>query len=406
MTQTHERRNVLLGISGSIAAYKAAELARLLVTRGYQVKVVMTKSALQFITPLTMEALTGNRVITDFWEGASVGGMDHLDISGWADVMLIAPATANVIAKLAAGLADDSLTAMALATHAPILVAPAMNVNMLQHPKTQENIATLKARGLRVIDSEEGLLACGVHGAGRLANPWEIYHEVRRATSTQDLKGKRVLISTGPTRESIDPVRFISNRSSGKMGVALAREAFRRGAQVTLVHGPVATKVPRVIECVPVMTAADMYKAIHDRAFSEKDPVDIVVMAAAVADFRVTNFSAAKLKRGRGLPELKLEFNSDILMELGNRRQGQSRPVLVGFSVEAGEEIQDLVDEARRKLQDKKVDLIVGNFAQDAFDLDTNRVWLVERGGKQSEVSTSFKSRVASKIFDSVVKLL
>ena len=400
-----EKRRVLLGVTGSIAAYKAAELARLFVSWGYEVRVIMSEAAQHFITTTTMEVITGQPVATDFWDDSETCGVGHIQLADWADVMVIAPATADTIAKMTIGCADSPLLAVALATKAPILVAPAMNVNMLEHPATQENMEILRERGVSFVDPEEGELACGWKGGGRLAHPWEIFYEVRRKLSVSDFAGRRVLITTGPTREYLDPVRFISNRSSGKMGVALAREAFRRGANVHLIHGQVPVRVPRPVRRTEAVSAIDMHREVMQAAFAETAAPDIVIMSAAVADYRPEKLSDEKLKKTAMGKTLGLTQNPDILADLGKRREEAGKgPVLVGFAVETGE-LEDLLAEARRKLSDKKADLIVGNFAQEAFDLDTNRAWLVDRHGKQEEIATSYKSRVANKILDAVIKL-
>lgn len=404
MSDLPEKRNVILGVTGSIAAYKAVEVARLLVSRGYQVRVVMTESAQEFIAPLTFESITGFPVVSGFWDRISAVEIEHVTLAQWADVVVIAPATANFIAKLVGGLADDPLAALYLSTRAPFLVAPAMNCNMLEHPKTRENIETLKQRGVHFVESEEGELACGSVGTGRLANSWEIYYNVRRLLTQGDFCGKRVLITTGPTHEPLDPVRFVTNRSSGKMGMALAQEAFVRGAEVTLIHGAVPVVVPRAVKCVPVLTAVEMLQAVLENSFSAHVLPDVIIMAAAVSDFRPKESSVEKIKKADASLELGLERNPDILHELGKRKADQSRPVLVGFSVETGE-IEDLLVELRRKLEAKQADLMVGNFAEDAFGLDTNRVWLMDRSGRYTEVATTFKSRVANMILDVVVKL-
>lgn len=405
MSEKHERRKVVLGITGSIAAYKAAELARILVSRGYKVRTVMSASAQKFITPTTMQAITGNPVITDFWDSTEVGEIDHIALADWADVIAIAPATANAIAKLANGLADSPLYAIALATKAPILVAPAMNTNMLAHPATIRNLDILRERGVEFAEPSEGELACGWHGSGRLAEPWQIFCDIERTVSTCDFKGKHVLITTGPTREPIDPVRFLSNRSSGKMGVALAREAYRRGAKVTIVHGPVSVKVPSAVELFPVLTAEEMRARVISRVYEEEDAPDIVIMASAVADYRPVERSEEKIKKSKDGFALELQKNPDILLELGSKKpDGQKRPLLVGFAVETGE-LDDLLDQVRSKLENKKSDLIIGNFAEDAFDLDTNRVWLIDRTGRQEEVATTYKSRVANRILDATLRI-
>lgn len=398
-----EKRRVLLGVCGSIAAYKSAELARLLVSRGYEVRVVMTPAATEFITPLTLQSVTGHPVTTTFWEESAQIG--HIQLADWADAMVIAPATAETIAKLVAGMADTPLLAMALATKAPLLVAPAMNVNMYEHPATQENLAVLRKRGVAFVEPEEGALACGWNGTGRLASPEEIFFHVRRVVSGHDFAGKRVLISTGPTREPIDPVRFLSNRSSGKMGMALAREAFRRGAEVTLVHGPAVVKVPNAVTCVPITTADEMFAEVMSRAFAEIDPPDIVIMAAAVADFKPAVAAPTKIKKGDAAPPpLELAATPDILLEIGQRRGEGRKPILVGFAVETGDQ-DELLGQVRDKLKRKNADMIVGNLAAEAFDLDTNRVWLIDRNGRQDEVATSFKGRVANRILDAVLRL-
>lgn len=402
MSDLTEKRNIVLGITGSIAAYKAAELARLLVSWGFTVKTVMTDSAQKFIGAHTLEAVTGNPVTTDFWKEAEEIG--HIALADWADAVVVAPATADVIAKYAYGFADTPLLATLLATRAPVLVAPAMNVNMFEHQQTQQNIATLRGRGVQFVDPEEGALACGWNGQGRLADPWEIFYDVRRILSTSDLAGKKVLISAGPTREPIDPVRYISNRSSGKMGIALAREAYRRGAAVTLVHGPIKPRVPSRVHLVPVLTAGEMHQAMIDQAFGQTVRPDIVIMTAAVADYRPADPAEQKVKKGAQTASIKLLPNIDILSDLGAKRGKENKPVLVGFSVETGE-IDELIHESLAKLKKKNADMIVGNFAEDAFDLDTNRVWIVEKSGKHDEVATTYKSRVANKIFDAVLKL-
>ncbi|MCB0335118.1 MAG: bifunctional phosphopantothenoylcysteine decarboxylase/phosphopantothenate--cysteine ligase CoaBC [Bdellovibrionales bacterium] len=405
MSEKNEKRKVLLGVTGSIAAYKAAELARIFVSRGYEVRVAMTRSAQEFISAMTMRAITSNDVMLDFWETEGRDGIEHIETADWADAIVIAPATADCIAKLAQGISDNPLLAACLASKAPLVVAPAMNVNMLEHPGTQQNLSVLRDRGVRIIDPEEGELACGWHGSGRLAAPWQIFYEVRRALSDQDLAGKQILISTGPTREAIDPVRFISNRSSGKMGVALAREAFRRGAEVTLVHGPCTIKVPTAVRCIPVTTAEEMRVALHQQTYEGAVHPDVVVMAAAVTDYRPSEVAAQKIKRDGQKPQLELVENIDILAELSGKRSSDCNPLFVGFAVETGEE-EDLLANVRSKIEKKKVDVIVGNFADDAFGSDTNRVWIVDRFGKQEEVAVTYKSRIANRILSVVSRLI
>ncbi|MBX7145355.1 MAG: bifunctional phosphopantothenoylcysteine decarboxylase/phosphopantothenate--cysteine ligase CoaBC [Oligoflexia bacterium] len=405
MSEKTEKRNVVLGITGSIAAYKAAELARLLVTRGFDVRCIMTECAQQFITSTTMQAVTGRAVATNFWEESEAAGIGHIQLADWAEALVVAPATADSIAKMAAGFADSPLLAVALATRAPIVVAPAMNVNMLTHPKTQENLEILRARGVHIVDPDEGALACGWNGAGRLAEPTEIFERVRNVLSAQDFAGRRIVITTGPTREALDPVRFISNRSSGKMGAALAREAYRRGAQVHLIHGPIHEQLPRAIKCQEVVSAEEMHRAVMATVASKSSMPDIVVMAAAVADYRPSEAAQEKIKKTEKSLNIKLVQNPDILHELGQLKRDERKPLLVGFAVETGEEIENLLGQTRAKLKHKNADMIVGNFAHDAFDLDTNRVWLVDRNGRQQEVATTDKWRVANKILDAILTL-
>jgi phosphopantothenoylcysteine decarboxylase/phosphopantothenate--cysteine ligase len=405
MGQDIERRRVVLGVTGSIAAYKAAELARILVSRGYQVRAVMTASAQEFVSATTLEAVTGQPVATDFWGAEDSDGIEHISLADWADVVVVAPATADCLAKMTIGVADTPLLAVLLATRAPVLVAPAMNVNMLEHPATQQNIGTLRDRGVGIVEPEVGALACGWNGAGRLADPWEVFYQIERALSVNDFAGRHILISTGPTREAIDPVRFISNRSSGKMGVALAREAYRRGARVTLVHGPVEVKVPNDVKCLPVVSALEMQDTITGVAFDSVNAPDVVIMAAAVADFKPAKVSDEKMKKADGIKPIELVAIPDILTELGSKRGDTQNPFLVGFAVETGE-IDELLEEVRSKIDRKKVDLIIGNMADDAFDKETNRVWIVGKEGRTDEILTTYKSRVAIKIFDAVRKQL
>lgn len=402
MNEKAEKRRIALGVTGSIAAYKSAELARIYLSRGYEVKVIMTESAQKFISPLLMKSITGNAVYTSFWDDSD--NIEHVEIADWADVLVIAPATADFLAKLNYGLADNPLLASALVTRAPILIAPAMNVNMYEHETTQANMAALEKRGVHFVDSDEGSLACGWIGAGRLADPWEIFYHTRRMLSVRDYKGKKFLVTAGPTREPIDPVRFITNRSSGKMGVSIVREAFCRGADVTLIHGPCEVNVPRPVKRIPVETAQEMYDAVMREAFEVSDKPDYIVMTAAVADFRPVKAAEQKIKKGQSSPTIEVVRNPDILAAVGERRGTASSPMVVGFAVETGE-LEDLLTEIRSKMQNKKTDLMVGNFAQDAFDLDTNRAWLIDKHGRQEEVATNFKSRVADKILNSMLKI-
>lgn len=407
MSDGDNRRNVLLGVTGSIAAYKAIELTRQLIKNNYNVKVILTESAQEFVGAATFQALTGHAVATSFWETDDVSQIEHIALADWADIMVIAPASADTIAKLAHGMADSPLLATALATKAPMLIAPAMNVNMLSNRRTQDNFARLRADGYEIVEPEVGELACGWIGAGRLAEVQEIVFEIDRVISRDqhDLAGKHVVVSTGPTREKIDPVRYLSNRSSGKMGVALAREAYRRGATVTLVHGPVTVNVPSKIKKVSALSADDMYDAMLEAVYGGEKRADIVIQVAAVADYTPAHPSERKFKKSvNELSSLELKVTKDILKALREKRGDDVTPVLVGFALETGE-VEDLLNEVRKKLEVKKVDLVVGNLADDAFDLETNRVWIINRHGKTEEVATTSKTRVANKVLDATLKL-
>lgn len=402
------RKRIVLGVTGSIACYKAAELARYFMKRGCDVRVVMTESATKFIAPLTFETLTHNPVAVSFWTETQPGAIGHIELADWADAVVVAPATADCVAKMAFGMGESSVLAVVLATKAPVIVAPAMNVNMYEHPQTQENLQALQARGVAIVEPEAGDLACGWRGKGRLASAREIYLQTRRAMGPQDLLGKRVLISAGPTREAIDPVRYISNRSSGKMGIALANEAYIRGASVTMVHGPLPGGRPSVsqdVDCVAVTSAAEMSEAIQTRVFDAPryNQPDIVIMAAAVADYRPAHPAAEKIKKTTSDDSLSLHANEDILASLGRRRGEAASPLLVGFAVETGEP-HKVISEARHKLSRKNVDIVVGNLAQDAFDRDTNQVWIVNRRGTLKHVSTCKKITVAREILNQVVE--
>ncbi|NBW40850.1 bifunctional phosphopantothenoylcysteine decarboxylase/phosphopantothenate--cysteine ligase CoaBC [bacterium] len=403
---THSARNkIVLGVTGSIAAYKAAELARRYVTRGFEVKAIFSEQAEKFIAPLTFQTITGHPVLSS-WEQEEACGIGHIEYADWADLFVIAPATANVIAKYAAGIADSPLLASLLASRTRVLMAPAMNVNMLSNPATQTNLQILKERGVLFVEPGEGRLACGWRGRGRMSEPWNIFHHTLKAFGDGSYVGKRVLVVTGPTREPLDPVRFISNRSSGKMGVAIAREAFRRGAQVEVICGPVKAKLPTGIETSFVSSAEDMKRAVVQRAFPEAgEAPDVIIMAAAVSDVRPKRTSEMKLKKGELPSSLGLEPNTDILAELGRMREKNGSQVkLVGFAVETGE-VEDLVASVQQKLSDKKVDMIVGNLAEESLELQTNRVWIVDKHGRETEVATSYKNRVAEKILHHVRKL-
>ena len=390
-----------LGVSGGIGAYKAVEVARLLQKRGYRVQAVMTRAARRFVGPLTFEAITRQPVITSQFAPGLNTEIEHIALATDMDLLVVAPATANILGKFAHGIADDFLSALYLATRAPVLVAPAMNTHMWEHAAVQANLTTLRARGVRVVDPGEGYLACGWVGAGRLAEPdsvVEAAHAILSAPAT--LAGRRLLVTAGPTLEDLDPVRFIGNRSSGRMGFAIAREAARRGAEVILVAGPTSLEPPVVAEFVRVRSARDMHAAVLART---RD-VDAVIMAAAVADYAPRAGAAtAKLEKG-GPMTVDLERTPDILAELGRMRGDARRPVLVGFAAETG----DPEVRAQRKLAAKRVDLIVANdiSAPDAgFDVQTNRVAFVSGEGVAA-LPLMTKTDVAALLLDRVERLI
>ena len=395
---------IALGVTGGVAAYKAAELVRRLQDEGLDVQVVMTRAAQEFITPLTFAALTGKKVITEMFGADSSApanvesAIEHMAVAQRIDLLLVAPATADILSKFAHGAADDFLSTLYIATKAPVVVAPAMNVNMWEHPATQENLATLRARGVHVVDPDEGYLACGMTGAGRLAATESIVRKVSDVLGLRkDLAGQTVLITAGPTREDLDPVRFLTNRSSGKMGYALAEAAVRRGARTILVSGPVELDAPAGVDWVPVRSTEEMRSAVMARA----PEATILIMAAAVADYRPAAVHANKIKRTEGRITLDLEPTADILAELG-RAKGKS--ILIGFAAETDR----LLENARDKLQRKCADMIVANDVTQegaGFDIDTNIVTLVLRDGRDVPLPKMTKREVADKILDQALAL-
>jgi phosphopantothenoylcysteine decarboxylase/phosphopantothenate--cysteine ligase len=397
--------NAVLGVGGGIAAYKSAELARALMERGFRVQVVMTGAARQFVQPLTFAALTGNKVITDLFSPGSAedtlsSAIEHIGVAQDNDVLVVAPATADLLARFAHGLADDFLTTMYLAFTGPVVIAPAMNTNMWNHPATRVNLATLRQRGHTIVDPEEGALACGMVGPGRLADPERIADVVTQLLAkTHDLDGETVLITAGPTQEPVDPVRFLSNRSSGKMGYALAEAASQRGARVIVVSGPVSLPQPRGpgIEVVRVRTAREMYEAV----LSRMPESTIILKAAAVADYRVIDVARQKLKKTGDGMLLQLEPNPDILAEIG-RIKGDR--LLVGFAAET----QNLMEEARRKLNAKNCDMVVANVVGregTGFESEDNEVVMVLRTGESIPLDRMPKRQVADRILDQVSTL-
>ena len=395
---------ITLGVTGGVAAYKAAELVRRLQQEGHSVCVVMTRAAREFLTPLTFAALSGQKVITDLFGDSSGGGanlesaIEHIAVAQRTDLLLVAPATADIIAKFARGVADDFLTTLYLACTAPVVIAPAMNVNMWNHAATQENVGTLRARSVKIVEPEEGYLACGMTGPGRLAGLEDILGAVHEATKAlRDLEGETVLVSAGPTREDLDPVRYITNRSSGKMGYAVAEAAAKRGAKVILISGPVILETPAGVERVDVRTAEEMRRAVGER-FSE---ASIAVLAAAVSDYRPAELRAEKIKKSNTPLAISLEPTTDILAEVATRK-GQK--IVVGFAAETDQ----VAENARKKLVSKNADLMVANdvTAEGAgFDSDTNVVTLFSRDGRDLALPKMPKSEVAQRVLDEVLRL-
>jgi phosphopantothenoylcysteine decarboxylase/phosphopantothenate--cysteine ligase len=387
--------NIILGMGGGIAVYKTADLARLLMQRGHQVQAVMTAAAQQFIRPLTFTSLTGRKTICDLWAVENV--IEHIDLGQRSDLLLVAPATGDLVAKFAHGLATDFLTTLYLAFTGPVMLAPSMNVNMLEHPATQANLEMLVRRGNRVIEPGVGYLACGMTGKGRMAEPEEIAEAVDRESSKRrDLEDEIVLITAGPTQEPLDPVRYISNRSSGKMGYALAEAAAARGARVILISGPVNLQPPRGVETIPVHTAAEM----REQVFAHLAPATIVVKAAAVADFHLSRVPDQKMKKTAARISLELDPTPDILAELGVKKGDR---LLIGFAAET----QHLEKEARRKLETKNCDMVVGNLvgADTGFESDENEVVLALSTGATISLPRAPKREIADRIFDEALKL-
>jgi len=395
---------IALGVTGGVAAYKAAELVRRLQQEKLDVQVVMTRAAQEFITPLTFAALTGQKVITDLFSAAGAApanvesAIEHIAVAQRIDLLLVAPATADVLGKFAHGIAEDFLSTLYLATKAPVVVAPAMNVNMWDHPATQENVAALRARGVHVVNPDEGYLACGMTGAGRLAATETIAKKVCEVLGLRhDFAGHTVLVSAGPTCEDIDPVRFLTNRSSGKMGYALAEAAQRRGAHVILVSGPTELKIPEGVDWVPVRATEQMHRTVLERARE----ANVAIMAAAVSDYRPAAAQDTKIKRGSGGFTLELEPTPDILAELGREKNNR---VLVGFAAETN----NVAENARGKLARKGADMIVANDVTQegaGFDTDTNIVTFYLRDGREVPLPKMSKLDVANRILDQVLEI-
>ncbi len=396
-----EGRNVLLGVTGGIAAYKAAEIVRLLTKARATVRVAMTRNACEFITPLTLQTLSGHPVATNTFDLTQESQIGHIRLADTADVVLVAPATANVIGKLAHGIADDLLTTVLLATRAPVLVAPAMNVHMYENPAVRENLQRLAQRGYRIVEPGAGFLACGYEGPGRLADPEVIFAEVARAVTPADLAGQRVLVTAGPNREPLDPVRFVSNRSTGKMGFALAAAAWRRGAEVALVAGPTGLPTPHGVRRLDVETAQEMHRAVA----GEFEQATILLMAAAVADYRPARVAPEKIKKTGAPVTLELVRTVDILGELAPRKGNR---IVVGFAAET----ETVLANAQRKLREKNLDFIVANDVSRAdagFGVDTNAVTVIDARSADAAPAESPllpKDEVADYVLDRIAARL
>lgn len=391
-------KRVLLGVTGGIAAYKAAEFVRFMVKHGLEVHVAMTAHAQEFVKPLTFQALSGNRVWTDTFELTSEHEIGHVKLVETCDLLVVAPATANVLGKLASGIADDILTTMVCAaSRIPVLLAPSMNVHMYRNPVTQANVRKLKEFGYQIVEPVEGDLACGYEGVGRLPEPGVLLEHVLSLLTPKDLRDETIVVTAGPTHEAIDPVRFLTNRSSGKMGFAVAKAASRRGAEVILVSGPSACEVPVGVAWVPVRSAEEMYRAVlevYPRATA-------VVMAAAVSDFRPVRQEAQKIKKSEAGLTLQLEKTPDILEELGRRKGKQ---ILVGFAAET----ESLIENAEEKRKKKNLDLIVVNDVSRSdigFQSDRNEVKCIRRDGQVEELPLMSKEELAHRILDRIVDL-
>lgn len=391
-------KTVVLCVTGGIAAYKAADLTSKLWQAGADVRVLMTESATQFIAPITFETLSGNRTVVDTFDRNFAWEVEHISLAKAADVFVIAPATANIIAKAAHGIADDMVSTTLLATKAPVVVAPAMNTGMYDNPVTQQNLQTLRARGFHIIDPAAGHLACGDTGRGKLPDTPTLLWGIEHALTEQDMAGLRVLVTAGPTQEALDPVRFLSNHSSGKMGYALAARAAMRGAQVTLVSGPTALQTPLGVQRVDIVSARDMYDAVISRAEQQ----DIIVKAAAVGDYRPAQTADEKLKKHDDELTVALTRNPDILAALGQgKRPGQQ---LCGFAMET----QNLIENASDKLRRKNCDMLVANSLRDkgaGFGTDTNAVTLLFADGTCETPPLCPKEDVADIIFDRLLAL-
>ncbi len=388
-------KNILLGVTGGIAAYKSTNIISQLKKRGHNVRVIMTKSATEIITPLTLETLARDRVVTDMWEKKPNIEVEHISFAEWADTILVAPATYNIVGKVANGIADDMLSTVISAATCPVYFALAMNVNMYQNPILRENIEKLKRYGYKFIEADEGFLACNVNAKGRLKNEGEIVDIIEGSFETvnRDLEGKKIIITAGATREAIDPVRFLSNRSTGKMGYALAKKAIERGASVRLISAPTNLDVPcNLEEFIGVVSADEMYKAVMERF----DSCDIAIACAAVADYKIMEYSENKIKKKEGPLTLTLDRNPDILLNMGKNKKNQ---FLIGFAAESN----DLIENATGKLERKNLDMIVAN-SVNYMQKDVNKVTLLFKDGGSKELNEMSKDDIASSILDEIAK--
>lgn len=398
MVNEFDGRNVLLGITGGIAAYKAVELARLLIKRGADVKVIMTDAGRQFVTPLTFRTITGNPVATSLWSDPS-SPLPHISLSEEADLIVVAPATANTIARSARGVADDLLSTTLLAARGRVIYAPAMNSRMYRHPATRDNLNRLREAGAMVVEPGEGDLACGDEGVGRMAEPLEIMKVIEREiTRVADFEGKVITVTAGPTREYIDPVRFLSNPSTGLMGFTIAEQATRRGADVTLVSGPASLPCPAGVKMTPVTSAAQMKQAVMERL----GRTDVLIMAAAVADYRPVVVAEKKLKKKGGVPELELEPTEDILVAVSEEK---GRCLVVGFAAET----DNVIENAREKLAAKDMDIVVANKVDEAdsgFAARTNMAAIIGPETGDAGLSMMFKVELADLLLDRLLGIL
>jgi len=402
MPSNDEKTNILIVVTGSIAAYKSVELLRSYQKKGYNVKVVMSEGATKFISPLTFESLIKAKVPHNMWD-FETGKYEHLDYAKWADLIIVAPASADTISAIASARADQLHLAIILAASCPIVIAPAMNCSMYKNKILQDKIKYLKEKDFMFIEPDEGDLACGDKGIGRFAKISTIYLKSRKLLMNQDYEGLNVFVATGPTREYFDPVRFITNKSSGKLGLEVARAAYTRGANVTLVHGPLEHKVPSFINSKKIRTAKNLKDLITEELNANN--FDIFVMAAAVADFAPASVSDVKLKTEDDISEIKVTKNPDIISWVTEEYKNSSlkNASIIGFVTELGE-IDELVEQTKEKLRDKGLDMIVGSFSNEDYHFDSTRVWLITEN-RNDEISASFKSRIAHKILDSVKKI-